>query len=226
MKVPAWSFSALNNFETCPKQFFHYRVAKDVKEPENTNNLWGQRFHAAADRFIKSGTLDPEFAQYKDYFATYVARIAPGVTVRGEQQLAIGRDLKPCAWFDKSTWSRSILDVMILDKNTETADVHDHKTGKIREDSGQLKQFALTVFIHHPWVNRVNTHYEWIQHLGKPEQTSSETFYREDIMDIWDFLLPKLDRFVNAFKTEAFPARPSGLCKRYCAVSTCTHCGV
>ena len=45
MKPFAWSFSSLSNFENCPKQFYHTRVAKDVATTQGEAALWGDRVH-------------------------------------------------------------------------------------------------------------------------------------------------------------------------------------
>jgi hypothetical protein len=49
----AWSYSALTGFETCPKRHWHYNIAKDIKEEENSYQREGTDTHAAFDRYLK-----------------------------------------------------------------------------------------------------------------------------------------------------------------------------
>jgi dipeptidyl aminopeptidase/acylaminoacyl peptidase len=55
-KIPAWSFSSLKTFSTCPKKFYHIRVAKDIKEPEGEQAMYGKIVHEAAERYVRDGT--------------------------------------------------------------------------------------------------------------------------------------------------------------------------
>ncbi len=224
MKPPAWSYSSLNAFETCPRQFYHYKVAKDVKEPANEAAAWGNRFHEAADRFFKTRELAAEMEQYRPYLEGFV-EFGKGATLLSEQKLAINRDLMPCDWFAKDVWCRGIVDVLTMRESTGMAYIDDHKSGKKKPDSGQLKLFSLLVFAHYPRVQIATTSYRWLQHIGTPEERTTEFHYRSQEHELWGDFLPRLKQFAHAFKTETFTPRPSGLCRKWCAVTECPHCG-
>lgn len=221
MKPPAWSFSSLNAFETCPKQYYHYKVAKDTPEPPGEAAMWGTRFHTAAENYIKTGELEPEFMQYKDYFDSVISRGRDaGCTMLPEQKMALNRDMQPCDWFASDVWVRGIIDVLIL-TDRGTAFAEDWKTGKKKPGSEQLKLFALLVFAHYPEVELCVTTYRWVQ----DKTGTTDVFHRNQAAEMWQTFLPKLKVFAHAFKTENFPPKPSGLCKRYCAVTSCDYCG-
>ena len=43
-----WSYSKIKSFETCPKQFYHVKVAAEYPEATNEAMLYGNRLHTAA----------------------------------------------------------------------------------------------------------------------------------------------------------------------------------
>ena len=55
----AWSFSALDSFETCPKRFWHLSIAKDVKEEENEAMRYGSYAHKQFELRLKNSTPLP-----------------------------------------------------------------------------------------------------------------------------------------------------------------------
>jgi hypothetical protein len=221
MKPLAWSHSALNDFITCPKAYFHKRIAKDVQDVPGEAATWGDRVHKAFEAYLKGVSsaeveirLDPELEIYKGYLDEIAAR--PGVMYI-EQQLAINKQMEPCGWFDKDVWMRGIIDVLHVDGDTGT--VLDHKTGKPKNDPRQLKLFALLVFIHHPEVQVCNSEFQWL----KFGTTDSARYLRSQEAELWQEMLPDLLRYRTAFKLEVFNPRPSGLCNGWCPVKQCQH---
>ncbi len=55
-KRPAWSYSALSTYETCPYQYFRLKVKKDVKDTMNEAAIWGNEVHKHLDHRISKGT--------------------------------------------------------------------------------------------------------------------------------------------------------------------------
>lgn len=93
-----------------------------------------------------------------------------------------------------------------------------HNTGKRKPDSKQLKIFALLIFAHYPEVERVNTAFVWLQ-TGKVD---TERFHRKDIPVLWQDILPEVRRFELAHKNQTWTPKPSGLCRGWCPVTTCS----
>ena len=223
-----WSHSALQAFDTCPRQFEEVKVLRHFQDKKNDASLWGDRFHKSAENFIGGVTsgkpykpLDGSMLPYSGYLAQFLQR--PGKTLV-EQQYALNRKLQPCEFFDDDVWCRAIIDVLTV--NGTVAHIDDHKTGKNRKkDMQQLIIFALQTFYHHPEVNTCHTAFHWVQFGFDESAKDRETFYRHQIPDLWETLVPKLQRYKAAFDAGIFPPKSSGLCKRNCAVSTCEYWG-
>lgn len=132
---------------------------------------------------------------------------------------AITKELEPCDWFDKNVWLRCILDV--LHTKGQEAWIIDWKTGKVRPNSKQLKLFALFVMTTRPNINVCHTSFEWLAHSC----STKEVYTRDDLDDLWSEFVPDLKLYVQAFKTDTWPKKPSGLCKQYCNVMDCEYNG-
>lgn len=239
--IPAWSHSTLQAFETCPRQYLEIRILKHFEDTKNTAALWGDEFHKVAEQFIGStcakltgcdaatrellypqvkATLPPGMEGYEQHFRAMCLR--PGRTLV-EQKLGLSKSVSPCGFFDKTIWSRGIIDV--LNVQDDVANVDDWKTGKRKSDPQQLVIFALMTFAHYAQVNTVHTAYHWIQEGFGPQAQTRQTFTRDQIPALWADLVPKLDRYMRAFKDGIFPPKPSGLCRKFCAVSSCEYWG-
>lgn len=227
-----WSHSALGDFLNCPKQYYHKRVAKDVVEEQGEAALWGDQVHkffeasilavngeqAEADviwNTLKLQGMDPEetFRVYLPYLEAVLG--IPHDAILPERQYAIGKDLKPCDWFDKEVWCRGIIDVLLLKGNKAYA--LDWKTGKRKEGSKQLMLFALMVFLHHPEIDEVKTGFVWL----KTNETDYQTYRRDQEAELWQAFIGDLARYNAAFKQDMWMPRKSGLCNGWCPVKTC-----
>ena len=213
----AWSYSKLKNFETCPKRHWHVDVARDVKEEEGEALLWGNAVHKAlADRVASSEPLPKTMTDYEKW----AERILTGQgNIYVEQKLAINKDFSPTSWFGDDAWYRGIGDVIKV--VGPVALIIDYKTGKILEDGVQLALMAACVFAHYPSVQKVRSEFVWL----KEDATTRADFAREDMAKIWRDLWPRIEALEEAHKTMTYPAKPGGLCKRWCPVKQCPHHG-
>lgn len=223
-----WSHSAMSDFLNCPKQYYHKRVAKDVQDTQGEAALWGDRVHKFFEYHILLATgqtpegddvldiLAETHYSFKSYLPYLEAVLAiPRDIILPERQYAIGKDLKPCDWFDKEVWCRGIIDVLLT--KGDRAYALDWKTGKRKPGSKQLKLFALLVFLHHPEVNSVKTGFVWL----KEGASDYETYTRDQEAELWQEFIPDLARYNAAFKADMWTPRKSGLCKGWCPVSGC-----
>jgi hypothetical protein len=217
-----WSHSSLSGFATCGRQYEEIKVLRNFQDLKNPASLWGDRFHTEAENYIGSCiagqplALTPEMEQYKKYLDQFVHR--PGRTLV-EQEYGLNAQLQPCEFLGPDVWMRGIIDVLTLDEREAWVD--DHKTGKRKKDMQQLIIFALLTFYHHPEVDTVHTAFHWVASNEK----DSETFRRHQIDELWATLVPKLKAYAKAFHSGVFPANPSGLCVKHCAVDTCEYHG-
>jgi hypothetical protein len=210
MQIPAWTYSQLDKFETCPRQFFHVRVAKDVVEPPTEATMWGEKVHSAFEDRIKDNTPLPEGMTQWEPFAAKLERL-PGVKYT-EQKMAVGKDFQPTDW--SSGWTRGIADLLVV--SGSSAVVMDYKTGK-RKLTEQLMLYAGYTFAYYPEVSTVTTGFVWL----RDKKIDKETYKREDVPMIWNTFLPRVRKLELAYEKNAWPCRPSGLCNGWCPVKTC-----
>lgn len=212
-----WSHSALEDFVNCPRAFHAKRVAKTHKEEPTEQLLWGNRVHKAFELRIKDGTpLPAELEEHEEF----LLRLA---TMTGEQhaerKIALDRRMQPCSFFDKEVWFRGVIDFTALRENH--ALVVDYKTGKPHSKFRQLKTNALHIFAEFPSVQSVDVRYYWTT----TGTTTGEVYKREQAPAMWAEIAPDLKQYAQAFKTESFTPRQSGLCKGWCVVTECEFWG-
>jgi hypothetical protein len=211
-KQPAWSFSSLTAFETCPKRYYHLRVAKDIVDTPHESTVWGQDVHKHLEnRAVHATPLPPAISKYE----TLVKPIldSPGEKLV-EKQFAITRDFRPTGWSSPDTWYRGVVDIGVISATGYKALLLDWKTGKRKNNPDQLKLFAGLAFAHYPEVKIVTTGFVWLKE-NKIDKTS---YPREAVPMIWGEFAPRVDRMDAAFASNKFPPKPSGLCRAHCPV--------
>lgn len=218
-KSPSWSFSSIKNFQNCPKQYYHLKVLKEHPMEETEAILYGNRFHKAAEDYIRDGIeLPKEFSRCKG--ALDKLNAMSGVK-HCELKFALTEDLEPCSFKSKDAWWRGIADLLIIDG--DRAFVIDYKTGASAKyaDSGQLELMAMAVFKHHPEVKTVNAGLLFVVARAFPR----ESYKAEDQDKLWVKWLTEYGRLRSAYDNNIWNPRPSGLCKKHCPVIECAHNG-
>ena len=214
-----WSYSALTAFETCPKRYQITRVTKQIVEPQTEATRWGNKVHKALEQYAKGEKpLPPDLEEYGRYVRKIQAIEGRRVV---EQRVALTKDFRQTKWMAKDVWVRGIIDIGVV--GSETAYLLDWKTGKHRPDSDQLKLFAALAFAMYPWIDNVVTGFIWL----KVEKFDKEKFSREQLTDIWNDFMPRLNRLAIAYDGDKWLPKPSGLCKNWCPVgrNLCEFCG-
>jgi len=216
-KQTAWSFSRLKSYETCPKKFWHTSVQKDFVEVQSDAGNYGTEVHKAIQQRLAN---DKKLPLHMTHLEPIIARFAeaPG-TKYVEQQLALNGDVEPTGWFDNDVWCRAIIDLAIV--NGDHALLCDWKTGKMDDDFTQQRVAAAVFAVYFPEVKTFDLVYYWL----KDKKPTKQSVERSDLPAIWNKILPRIRKYMVAHSTTDFPPRPSGLCKRYCPVTTCPHYG-
>lgn len=217
MKPLAWSHSALSDFENCPKQYREVKILKKYPFVDTKETIWGREVHKHFENFLLYGTpLPADLAMHHEFLAGFKAQ--PG-ELAGEERIALDTSLKSCAYFSKTqqVWYRGQVDARKRDRATGHSHILDHKTGKVKNDYTQLKSFAMWEFLTQPDIHTCKAEFYWTQIRG----TNGETYYREQLPEILAFFGAKLHRFADAFLTDNWPARQSGLCNGWCPVTDC-----
>lgn len=213
MKPKPWSFSALDTFKTCPRQYEAKYVTKSVQEEKSEQMLWGERVHKHFELRQLDGTpLPPELEQHEKYMKKL--EDLPGIH-NVEQKIALNRKLQPTNFFAEDVWFRGIIDYIKVDG--ACAYVVDYKTGKPHQKFDQLMLFAIHTFALYPGVDLVHVRFYWT----KTEDETRCAYRRDDVQGIWNKFIPDLRQYAEAFKTDTWQPRQSGLCNGWCPVKEC-----
>ena len=214
----AHSYSAVKDFENCPRKYHEVRVLKKFKSQDTTATLYGTAVHSAFEHFIKDRTPLPErFANYKPFVEPLAN--AEG-DIRCEERMAIKADFTPCEFFDKAVWFRGIPDYLAISKSGRTARVADYKTGKSSRfaDTAQLELMAAMIMLHHPAVDTVKgvLLFVVVGDVIKAEYTRAQL---PVILSKW---AGRAGAIEAALEAGVWNPRSSALCN-FCPVSSCEH---
>jgi hypothetical protein len=212
-----WTYSQLEAFETCPKQYFHTNVLREYPFEKSEASLWGDRVHDALERRVRDGVpLPNEMAQWNGITQKLLSLPGDKYT---EQKMAIDRAFQPVNYYDKErAWTRGKIDLTIV--HNEEAVIADYKTGK-KKPSEQLYLYCTYVFAKFTQVNKISSAFLWL----KDRKVEKNTVHRGDIPSIWQRLLPRVSRLDAAYQQDKWPPTPNGLCRQYCPVLGCEFNG-
>jgi hypothetical protein len=208
-----WSQSRLEDFKNCPRAFYEKQVAKSVVEEQNEQSIWGQRVHKHFEERLVDGVVLPDILDMHEPFLAALGSRRGDKFV--EQRIALNRFGAPCAFFDRDVWFRGVVDFKLV--NGDRALIVDHKTGKHHSKYGQLQLFAIHTFLAHPEVQAVHTQYYWTQ----SRTTNGETYFRSELSELWRPFVGDLKQYAEAFQTDTWQPRQSGLCRGWCPVTDC-----
>lgn len=223
-KTFSWSWSKLKNYRTCPKRHYEIDLARNFHEGESEALLWGNEVHKAMAETIAKGTPLPNTMTR---FADWPGRVAKlktlGLDVSVENSLAMDNQLQPCGYRDwNNAWFRCKIDVQILVPAARAALTIDWKTGgKVEPEFEQLGLSAQAIFAHHADVDQVAAIYVWIGH----DTQTVKVYDRGSMAGLWNGLFPEIQQMAEAHRTLTYPPKPSGLCVRYCPVTSCPYHG-
>lgn len=218
VKPFTWSFSALKNYQTCPRRYYEYSIAKSIDEPESLPIREGHRVHSAFAARIKEGVPLPlGLTMHEPMLARLVD--APG-EIYAEQRLGLTSSFQAAEFFARNVWFRTVLDVVKI-KPDGRAVIIDWKTGKVADDMTQLALSAATLFAHDARVTEIRAALVFTAY----GEHIDETYSRSDVTSIWASTLPKVNRLLDAHQTQHYPPNPGGLCRRWCAVTACPFHG-
>lgn len=218
-KVVPWSYSSLTAYETCPHRYHQERILKVIPKKVFKEADEGVKKHAAIELYLKGEQHLSDIPLRKIVDKTLAT--LDHSHLKYEHKLAITKDRQPCEWDAPNAYYRGILDVMYVDPENSLAGIYDWKNGKVNEYSEQLKANSMLVFAHYPHVQTVHTEYVWMK-FGK---TTAAKNFRDFSNKVWDKFIVRVDRLEKALETGDWPKRQSGLCAKYCPVTTCQFNG-
>jgi hypothetical protein len=217
----SWSFSRLKAFEDCPRRYHETMVKKGAWPEESSPMLeFGDAVHKAMAKALRENTpLPTKFKQYQQW-VDKVARTEGELLVEDECQWAVTRELRPCAWFAKNVWLRTVADAVKLDD--DVALVVDWKTGKsLNGDPVQLLLTSLMAFLQFPTLKCVRSDFIWLQE----DSQTTQALYRDEVAGHWANLAPRIARLEAAHVADNFPPMPGRFCRNWCPVKSCEYNG-
>ncbi len=208
-----WSFSSLKDFITCPRQYYHTKVAKDFTKKATQQMLYGTEVHKACEDYVRDGT--PLLKNYERFKSQLDALLEIRGTKYCEHEMALTQDREPCAFDSDTRWVRGIVDLLIVDG--ADAYIVDYKTGSNRyPDPKQLKLMALMTYAHFPEVQSIKAGLLFVMH----NTFVTEEYDRKDINKLWQNFLPELNRLQVAYENNIWFPKAGPLCG-WCPVSSC-----
>lgn len=212
-----WSPSALDDFVNCGRAYHAKRVIKSVVEERSEQQLWGEKVHKHfEERLAHEIMLPDELIEHEPYLRQLEDK--PGHFFC-EQKIAIDKQGQPCGWDVNWIWGRGIIDYLKVHETTAT--IVDYKTGRPHQKFRQLGIYAIHTFMLFDDINLINAQYYWT----KTTDVTKKTYGRDDIPALWGDLLPDLKQYKDAFATDTWQPRQSGLCKAHCPVLECEFNG-
>jgi hypothetical protein len=209
---------------TCPKAYYEKRITKSVVEETSPEMAYGTWVHKQFEyrQGPKKVLLPEELFMHEPFMQRLEAVGAPGdgpANIQTERKVALDRKMRPCGFFDDSVWWSGVIDFTRISRPEYLmrAKVVDFKTGRQKPDFRQLKLFALYLFAEGADV--VDTMFYWTKTLT----TTREVYSKDQAPELWKEIIPDLKRYVEAFKTENFPPKPSGLCYGWCPCTSCEY---
>lgn len=222
VNTPAWSYSSLKLYETCPRKYQAEKVTKEVRFTDTEATIYGKDLHSAAEEYIRDGKpIDPRFS----FIQPYMDKLA---AISGEKHCEMKLGVKKndgrliaCDFFDPDVWFRGVADLVILDG--DKAYVIDYKTGKSAKyaDTRQLALMAAALFLKYPEIKKIKTSLLFVV---------SKDFIKEDFKADWGLsIFSELNGLLEAreasYTNDVWNPRPNGLCKKWCSVASCPHSG-
>ncbi|HQT82050.1 MAG TPA: PD-(D/E)XK nuclease family protein [Ferrovaceae bacterium] len=211
----AWSYSALKEYENCPRKYHETKVLKRYPFEESEEMLYGKKLHKACENYIKRNAPLPKDMEFLTNTLESLKR------KQGDKypefKMALTEKLEPVDYFDKNVWVRGAADLLIVDKENSLAWVVDYKTGKDKyPDTDQLALMSLMVMAYFPEITRVNSALIFVM----KGSIIKETVYRQEKEPLWWDFRTRTAAIAGSMDNNVWNPKQSGLCG-YCPVSTC-----
>lgn len=218
-RIIPWSYTSLTSYETCPFQFASLRVHRTAKKETLEDAAAGIKNHADIENHYKTGS-----AIQDKKIIPIVQKTLEGLDkslLKFEYRFAVTEAKTDTEYRSPDAYCRAIADVVYVD-DSPVALIKDWKNGKkIDEYSKQLELTSLCLFARFPHVQRVDTEYVWMRH----GVTTKDRVYREFSEGAWKKFDDRVKRLKLALELDAWPKKPSGLCKAHCPVTLCEFNG-
>jgi hypothetical protein len=215
-----YSYSILNAYENCPKQFYEVKILKSVPYIQSTAAAWGSAVHEYLDKFFKTGELSERF-EFVMPTAYSVLKAANGAKIETERELGIDENKQPCGFWSGKVRGKQDLFYKV---DPERAVLLDWKVSAKPNPSRyktELDVFCYLSYANDPELQKIKTGLIWL-HQEAPHKPTMGMSTRDDMSRLEDVIFSKIERIEEALENENFPAKPSGLCG-WCEIKSCRH---
>jgi hypothetical protein len=193
-------------------------VLKLYPHQDTEATIYGKVVHKAAEDYIRDGTpLAEGLEQFQRMLDSL--RAIPGEKLC-ELEMALLPDCSPCDFKDDARWVRGIADLVII--NGGKAWTVDYKTGNAKyPDVSQLELMSLMVFAHYPDVETIHAALLFTRH----NKLVPAMYYRKDEATMWRKWTIDVGAIERSHEVDVWNPNPNGLCRKWCPVTYCEHCG-
>ncbi len=219
MKPFTWSYSAYEDYQTCPKKYYETRILKRYVQEMGEAQLGGLAGHKALELRVKDKIpLEGGLVRLEPLMTKILS--SPG-EIYTEQKLAVDKNYQPVDFFASNVWCRGIIDLNIIYR-TKAAPL-DYKFGKRKVGSGQLKLMSLLTFANFSEVQKTYTGFVWLKE--ELPKVDAEVFKREDTKDLWKSFEGVVADMQFSYENQTYPPKKNGLCREWCPVVECKYNG-
>lgn len=215
LKPMPLSYTAIKDFEQCPRKFHGARILKKFRFVETEATIFGKRVHKAFEDYIKSGRRMDEDIRHMEVIAEVVRKKEGRVYT--ETKLALNFQGEATGYFDADVWMRGQADALVL--NGDHGLVYDWKTGGNKyPDEYQLEMMAIMVFAKYPQLKRIDAYLPFVVH-GTLEH---QVYYSDDLPGMIQNLRSRAGKVEQARALNQWPETPSPLCP-WCPDTECPN---
>lgn len=210
--MTVYSYSAIKSYSTCPRQYHHRYVLKDLPPVDwDTPALRkGREVHEALERAVLEGNDAPELGPHTFWTPPALLSKLHKAGARAEVRMAIREDGSPCDFFAKDARFRGVIDVHLRDPTKGRSLFIDWKTGKFYPDPLQADCYAALERAEMPGAK---VEFYWVfgearkLHVERPDARATERV---------------LAVIETIEQNQEFNPRPNFSC-RWCAVASCAY---
>ena len=186
----AYSFTALSQFEQCPKKYYETRVLKKWKQPESEEMQYGTKVHKALEDYaLTQAPLPLSLSQYQPYADALDEARAAGMVIAPEQTIGVtydGQGVKGRSdiWWADDVKLAGISDLTLLTSDLSYARIADYKTGSAKYPKmEQLDLMAYLTFVEYPTVQTIDAMLLFVK-VKEVYPHQPERYTRDDMADI------------------------------------------
>jgi len=221
----SFTYTKLKGYEECGRKH-KAELDKLLPPPSGEAIDYGNEVHIALHKAIKDDIPLPPRLGFLQYWVDW-AKSLPGERFV-EEKWGLSDQFQPTEFFRRNNadawpWMRLIVDLAVVNHESNVAWLVDWKTGKRLEEPLQLWLGAALMFQKFPDLKVIESMFVWLKEDdGKNSHNciSAERIKRSQIDDLWAQLMPRIKTYEDAVATGAFYPSPGKHC-RWCKLMGC-----